>query len=135
AIPQPPSTCSANTMRSGDRSQVSQLADAFSPGVRWRGSPPAAGTVKMSPPLAPSSLIKPPTKAIVLPSGDQRGTAICIDGLRISRTAPDEADIAQSLAMYQLLSPGAGDATAASSAPSGDQSYSWMCRPAGEVAP
>src|SRR4029077_19229474 len=47
--------------------------------------------------------------------------------------SPDEAEIAQSLATYQLLSPGAGDATAASCSPSGDQSYSWMCKPSGEV--
>src|SRR5262249_2544206 len=116
-----------------DGSQVSQLADAFSAGVRLRGSPPATGTVKISPPLAPSSLIRPPINAMLWPSGDQRGTAICVAGLRISRTSPVAADTSYRRATYQCQSPGGVEATAARCLPSGDQSYSWTCRRAGDV--
>src|SRR5579871_4118235 len=56
---------------------VSQLADAFMPGVMFLAAPPSAGTIKISPPTEPSSLIMPEMKATVLPSGDQAGTAIC----------------------------------------------------------
>src|SRR5215469_8919426 len=75
-VPRPasPSMCSANRILSGD-SQLSQLGEAAIPGVTFRAAPPAAGTTKMSPPVAPSSLIKPAMKATSLPSGDQRGTA------------------------------------------------------------
>src|SRR5579872_2688745 len=61
--------------------QYGHDGDAEIPGVTLRASPPDEGTVKMSPPMDPSSLINPPMNAIVFPSGDQRGTAICKEGL------------------------------------------------------
>jgi hypothetical protein len=45
--------------------------------VKSTGWPPLEETSQTSPPVAPWSLIRPPMKAIDLPSGDQRGTAIC----------------------------------------------------------
>src|SRR5579863_3015270 len=61
--------------------QYSHDGEAAIPGLTLRASPPDEGTVKMSPPIDPSSLINPPMNAIVFPSGDQRGTAICKGGL------------------------------------------------------
>src|SRR5262245_31220409 len=80
ATPGWPSIFSVNKILSGD-SQCSQEGEAAILGVMLRGSPPVAGTTKMSPPTEPSSLISPAMNAMVLPSGDQRGTATCNDGL------------------------------------------------------
>ena len=80
AAPASPSMFSAKRILSGD-CQVIQLGDALISGVRLRASPPLAGTKKTSPPVDPSSLISPAMNAILLPSGDQRGTAICKGGL------------------------------------------------------
>src|ERR1700733_5991084 len=80
ATPACPSTFSVKRISLGDF-QYSHDGDAPIPGVTSRASPPDACTVKMSPPIDPSSLIKPPMNAIVFPSGDQRGTAICNGGL------------------------------------------------------
>ena len=88
AMPLPPSTCSVKRMRP-DGSQVSQQGEALMSGVKLRGVPPVAASVKMSPPMTPSSLIRPPMKAIALPSGDQHGTAICMDVFRIDFISPD----------------------------------------------
>ena len=76
ARPAAPSTSSANRTAVEEGSQPSQVAEAFMPGVRLRGSPPEAGMTKTSPPVEPSSLMSPEMKAIAWPSGDQRGTAI-----------------------------------------------------------
>src|ERR1700739_3115604 len=62
-------------------SQVSHAAEAFMSLVRFFASPPLLLTMWMSPPVMPSSLIKPSMKAICLPSGDQAGLAICSLGL------------------------------------------------------
>ena len=52
------------------------------PGVRLRTDQPAApaDATKISPPVTSSSLIRPPMKAMDLPSGDQRGFSICCCG-------------------------------------------------------
>src|ERR1700722_9785977 len=75
-----PSMFPVKRISPGD-SQYSHDGDAAIPGVTLRASPPDAGRAKMSPPIDPSSLINPPIKAMVFPSGDQRGTAICSGGL------------------------------------------------------
>src|SRR5580704_3987159 len=75
-----PSMFSVKRILLGD-SQYSHDGDAAIPGVTLRAFSPVAETVKMSPPIDPSSLISPPMNAMVLPSGDQRGTAICNEGL------------------------------------------------------
>src|SRR6266849_3860962 len=49
-------------------SQASHAAEAFMSLVRFFASPPVLLTMWMSPPVAPSSLIKPSMKAICLPS-------------------------------------------------------------------
>src|SRR5690349_21202963 len=82
-----PSTFSINRMRF-EGSHVSHLGEAFRRGVRLRGGPPPAGTTKISPPFKPSSLINPPMKATLRPSGDQRGMAICIEVLRMDVVLP-----------------------------------------------
>jgi len=82
------------------------------------------GSVKMSPPLAPWSLISPPIKAIVLPSGDQRGTAICMSGFSRSRVFPEARLRTCSWARYQLSSPEPWAALSTQCLLSGDQSYS-----------
>src|SRR5437667_4290408 len=60
---------------------ASQLAEPRSLGVTLRGSPPLALMINTSPPVDASSLINPAMKAILLPSGEQRGMAICNGGL------------------------------------------------------
>src|SRR6185312_85071 len=76
AIPLSPSTSSPKRILPS-LVHVSQLAEAFMPGVIFFASPPAAGMIKISPPTAGSSLIMPEMKATDLPSGDNAGTAIC----------------------------------------------------------
>ena len=68
---------SSQTKRCSLSSHSIQAGEVGRPSVRSRGTPPRAGTIQTSPPVEPWSLIKPPMKAMVLPSGDQRGTAIC----------------------------------------------------------
>ena len=71
-------------------------------------------------------------KAMRLPSGDQRGTAICrpcsepvtVRGSTIAFAGPACAWV-YSLATHQLFSPGGGAAVYASFVESGDQSYSY----------
>src|SRR5512146_1303320 len=55
ATPVSPSTSSPKIIFCPPGAQVSQLAEAFIPGVMLRASPPEAGTTKMSPPTDPSS--------------------------------------------------------------------------------
>src|SRR5229473_785120 len=76
----PPAYC-AKRMRLPSGVHVSQLGEAFIPGVTFRASPPETLMVKMSLPVEPSSLIRPARNAICLPSGDQAGLAICSVGL------------------------------------------------------
>ena len=80
ASPISPSTISLNRILSPD-CQCSPLGEALIPGVTFFAVPPPAGMIKMSPPVEPSSLMIPEIKAMFLPSGDQRGTAICKGGL------------------------------------------------------
>src|SRR6476660_698650 len=77
ATPLSPSTSSPKRTLSPLCIHVSQLAEAFMPGVTFFAAPPSAGTTKMSPPTAGSSLMMPEIKATDLPSGDHAGTAIC----------------------------------------------------------
>ncbi len=62
-------------------SHVSVAALACMPGVRFVAAPPLDGTIMTSPPFDPWSLISPSMKAMLLPSGDQRGQATCSAGL------------------------------------------------------
>ena len=58
-------------------SQTSQVGVPSMLGVMSVGSPlPLAGTTQMSPPVEPWSDMRPPMKAMCLPSGEKRGTAI-----------------------------------------------------------
>ena len=84
ATPSSPSTYSVKTISPEGR-QNREEADAFIPGVRFCAGPPAAGTVQMSPPVDPSSLISPWISAIRDPSGDQRGQAIWSGGFQSDR--------------------------------------------------
>src|SRR5580698_5350465 len=81
AMPDSPSMFSVNKILSLSPRlpdfQKMQSGEAAIPGVILRALPPPADTTKMSPPVEPSSLIMPSIKAILLPSGDQRGSAIC----------------------------------------------------------
>src|SRR5947209_15153254 len=81
AMPEPPSIHSPKTNFCPLEGHSNQLADAFIPGVMFLASPPWDGTTKMSPPVAPSSLMSPSMKAMDFPSGDQTGLAICNAGL------------------------------------------------------
>ena len=78
-MPAPPSRVSAKTIRPG----VGHAIDSYGGGNPRRqiahgpARPPAADATKISPPVTSSSLIRPPMKAIDLPSGDQRGFSIC----------------------------------------------------------
>ena len=80
ATPVSPSKRPAKRIVSVD-CHVSQLGDAGIFGVTFRAMPPWAGMTKMSPPVEPSSLMMPAMNAMLFPSGDQRGTAICKGGL------------------------------------------------------
>src|SRR5690348_10385073 len=71
--------------------QVYVLTEVGRRAVRSLALPPAAGMVIRSPPVEPSSLIRPPMNAIVAPSGDHRGSAICSAGLWIIVTAAPSA--------------------------------------------
>src|SRR5205814_1960179 len=99
-----PSTVSAKRMRPFGN-QRSQLGDVFRPGVRFSAPPPSAAELKISPPVAPSSLMIPSIHAIRFPSGDQRGLAICSAGLYTLRNSPVDAETAYNCATHQLLSP------------------------------
>ncbi len=105
-------------------SQASQYAEPFIPVVMFFGVPPAALTVKMSPLAMPSSLMIPPMNATCFPSGDHRGTAICVLGLRMECVSPLAASTVYSSATYQLSSPSPCAAVVMNRLPSGDQSYS-----------
>src|SRR6266481_6720731 len=61
-------------------SQPSQAAEALLSLVRFFASPPSLARMWMSPPVRPSSLMRPSMKAICFP-GDQTGLAICSLGL------------------------------------------------------
>src|SRR5579859_302775 len=76
ANPDFPSMYSANVMRSF-AVQNTQEGDDGIPGVMLCALPPETGTTKMSPPVEPSSLMRPSMKATFLPSGETRGSAIC----------------------------------------------------------
>src|SRR5580765_4698928 len=76
ANPDLPSTFSPNTMRSAEV-QTNVDGELLIFGVRLRTVPPATGTVKISPPTEPSSLIRPSMNATCLPSGETWGSAIC----------------------------------------------------------
>jgi hypothetical protein len=75
----PPTTSPAVRCCVSDHDSV--VAEAFMSGVRLRAAPVAASTSITSPPVEPSSLINPSMSAIDLPSGDQRGSAICNFGV------------------------------------------------------
>jgi hypothetical protein len=47
----------------------------------------------------------PPMKAICLPSGENRGLAICRAGLCTGLISPDATAMVKSCAIHQLLSP------------------------------
>src|SRR5438270_2655922 len=76
AMPLSPSTSSPKRIFA-PLVHVSQLAEAFIPGVMFLAVPPCAGTIKISPPTAGSSLMMPEIKATDFPSVDHAGTAIC----------------------------------------------------------
>jgi len=78
-----PPTYSAMTICEAD-SHAMVFGEAARPGVRSTAGPPAAGTVKTSPPVEPSSLMSPLMKPIAAPSGDHLGIAICSAGLWIT---------------------------------------------------
>ena len=100
------------------------LNEPRKPGVALTGLPPAAGTVKTSPPTEPKSLIRPPMKATVWPSFDMRGMFICIAGAARMRKAPLAASTWPSVATHQLLSPLPLALVTTKPLPSGVQSYS-----------
>src|SRR5713226_4853451 len=85
--------------------QDRQVTEAFSSGVTFRGSPPPAGITKRSPPGAIKSLMSPPMKAMLLPSGDHLGEAICNFGLRIENVFPEPTSRRYSSAVHQLSPP------------------------------
>ena len=87
AMPSSPSTYSVNRISLPER-QKSADAEAFIPSVRFLGAPPAAGTVQMSPPVEPSSLMSPWITAISRPSGDHRGQAIWSGGFQMDFARP-----------------------------------------------
>src|SRR5271163_2476960 len=120
-MPASPSTYSPNSIFPSGV-QVSQLAEAFSSGVIFLGSPPAAEVTHTSPPTLGSSLISPAMKAILCPSGDHAGLAICSAGLCIDFIKPVAASSVNNSAIYQLLSPFPSAAVTAKRFPSGDQS-------------
>src|SRR5882724_2317520 len=120
---EPPPAHAATSSEPGLAAHSSEAADVFAPSVRLRGSPPVAGTTHTSPPVVPRSLISPPTYAIVLPSGDHRGWAICVAGRAISRRSP-ETETAYSRATHQLLLPDPCAALSTRCCPSGAQSNS-----------
>ena len=68
--------------------QKSADAEAFIPSVRFFGAPPDAGTVQMSPPVEPSSLMRPWMTATSFPSGENRGQAIWSAGFQMDRALP-----------------------------------------------
>src|ERR1700674_1352608 len=86
-----PPAYAAKRMRFPPGAHASQLGDALIPGVMFRASPPDVLTVKISFPVAPSSLINPAMNAICLPSGDHAGLAICSGGLKIVFISPPAA--------------------------------------------
>ncbi len=90
ATPRPPSTASWKRISPGAR-QKSARTEAFLSGVRLRAPSPEAGTTQMSPPVDPSSLMRPWMTAIDLPSGEKRGQAIWRGGSQIARAAPESA--------------------------------------------
>src|SRR5258708_39412118 len=100
------------------------LPEDLSPGIRLIGFPASGETVNTSPPVNPSSLISPWMNPMVEPSGDHRGMAICVSGLKISISFPDATGIVKSLAIHQLLSAGPGAALTANLRPPGDPSHS-----------
>ncbi len=94
------------------------------PGVMSLGVPPASGTVQISPPTEPLSLISPPMYATLRPSGETRGKLSWVAGFAIDVTAPVVASIRSSVATHQLLSPLPSAVVATKPRPSGVQSYS-----------
>src|SRR5215831_1747047 len=74
--PDLPSMFSPNVMRSG-AVQVRDDGDVLMLGVKFRAFPPPMETTNTSPPVEPSSLIRPSMKATFLPSDETRGSAIC----------------------------------------------------------
>src|SRR5271165_6048601 len=102
AIPASPCTYSPNRIFwSGVH--VGQLAEAFISCVAFFASPPLAAMVYTSPPTLGSSLINPAMNAMVFPSGDHAGLAICSGGLWIDSIKPVAASSVYSSAIYQLL--------------------------------
>src|SRR5215813_13410517 len=85
-----PSTCSVKRIEPAGR-QRRALGEDLRSGVMSFASPPEAGTVQMSPPVEPSSLIRPWMTAIVFPSGENRGQAICSGGFQTDRACPVSA--------------------------------------------
>src|SRR5579871_663121 len=73
--PDLPSIFSANVISSGPV-QVRYEGDDSILGVRLRAGPPETGTIKISPPVGPSSLMRPSMKATFLPSRETVGFAI-----------------------------------------------------------
>src|SRR5579863_4469603 len=126
AMPLPPSTMPAKIIFDESADQLRFEALNFISGVRLLISPPSAPTEYISPPGIGSSLINPPMNAIFLPSGDQRGSAICRPGFSTSVfIAPDAASTVIKLAMYQLSSPLPCAAVTTKRLPSGAQSNSY----------
>src|ERR1700722_9235247 len=79
-MPDSPSMFSVNRISALDFQKIA-FGEAAISEVTFRAFPPPAGTTKISPPVEPSSLISPSIKAMLMPSGDQRGSAICQRGL------------------------------------------------------
>src|ERR1700674_5076531 len=69
-----PSAFWAKAMRSEDI-HASAEGDVVLWGVRFRAVPPCVGTIWISPPVRPASLINPSIKATFFPSGETRGCA------------------------------------------------------------
>src|SRR5215469_2935936 len=99
-------------------------ADVFRSGVRLRGSPPAIGRRKTSPPMESSSLIRPLINATDFPSGETAGRPICREGLKIEFIFSADVSTEKSSATYQLLSPLPLAAVSRIVLLSGAQSYS-----------
>ena len=98
ATPASPSTCSVNNS-SPEARQKSAVGDDFRPGVAFRAGPPSEGTSQMSPAVEPSSLMMPWITAMVLPSGEKRGQAICSGGFQMDFVSPVPAPIVYSRAI------------------------------------
>src|SRR5271170_6002362 len=108
------------------QSQNSDVADAGIAGVIFVTEPPSRVSVYTSPPVEPKSLMIPAMKAMLAPSRDTLGIAICCRSAGVYSTLGRAcaAEKAYSFALHQLSSPLPGAAVPTNPLPSGRQSYS-----------